>query len=86
MQSWTRLNKQALRTAMALSREIKVIYVKEDEKPTDFCEKWRQQVEEPTQKANLPVPELVQLHSPYRLVVTPIVEYVKKLASENSDR
>jgi hypothetical protein len=28
----------------------------------------------------------VRLYSPYRLVVTPIVDYVKKLAAENRDR
>jgi amino acid transporter len=86
MQSWTRVNEQALRAAMAISREIKVVHVSEDEKPNDFCEKWRDYVEDPARGADLPVPELVQLHSPYRLVVTPIVDYVKGLAAENPER
>jgi hypothetical protein len=86
MQSWTRVNEQALRTAMAISREIKVVHVSEDEKPNDFCEKWRDYVEEPARGAGLPVPELVQLHSSYRLVVTPIVDYVKRLAADNPEK
>ncbi len=86
MQSWTRVNEQALRAAMAISREIMIVHVTEDEKPNDFAEKWEEYVEGPARRANLPVPELVQLQSPYRLVVTPIVDYVKRLAAENPDR
>ncbi|HMF74963.1 MAG TPA: APC family permease [Bryobacteraceae bacterium] len=86
MQAWTRVNKQALRVAMTLSREIKVVHVSEDDKPNDFRDRWEEYVEGPAREANLPVPQLVTLHSPYRLVVTPIVEYVKRLAEENADR
>lgn len=86
MQRWTRVNKAALRTAMALSPVIKVVHVSEEDKPNDFCENWEEYVEKPARQGNLPVPQLVQLHSPYRLVVTPIVNYVKCLASEHPDR
>jgi amino acid transporter len=86
MQSWTRVNLQALEAAMALSREIKVVFVSQDDKPSDFCDKWDDFVKGPAERANLPVPELVRLYSPYRLVVTPLVDYVKRLAAENRDR
>lgn len=86
MQSWTRVNKQALRTAMALSRDINVVHVVEEDKPNDFCDKWAEYVAGPAQQGNFPVPQLVKLNSPYRLVVTPIVDYVKCLAEENPDR
>jgi hypothetical protein len=86
MQSWTRVNKQALRAAMALSREIKVLHVSEDDQPNDFCEKWHDYVERPARQGKLPVPELVRLQSPYRLVVTPIVDYIKQLATDHPER
>jgi len=86
MQGWTLVNKQALRAAMALSHEIKVIHVSQDDKPDDFSVKWEEYIERPAQQAGLPVPQLVELHSPYRLVVTPIVDYIKSLANENTDR
>jgi amino acid transporter len=86
MQSWTRVNEQALCAALSISREIKVVHVSEDDKRNDFAEQWTKYVEGPAQRANIPVPELVQLHSPYRLVVTPIVDYVKQLAAENPGR
>lgn len=86
MQSWTRVNEQALRAAMALSRDIRVIHVEEEGKPNEFCEKWREYVEGPAQRANLPVPQLVRLQSPYRLVVTPIIDFVKQLAADHQER
>jgi hypothetical protein len=86
MQSWTRVNEQALRAAMAISKDIKVVHVAEEEKSNEFCEHWQEYILAPARRASLPVPELVQLHSPYRLVVTPIVDYIKKLAADHADR
>jgi amino acid transporter len=86
MQGWTRVNKTALRDAMALSSEIKVVHVAEDDKPNDFCEKWEEYVEGPARRGSLPVPQLIQIHSPYRLVVTPIVNYVQRLSQDHPDR
>lgn len=86
MQGWTRVNQQALRTAMALSPDIKVIHVEEEGQPNDFCDRWKEYVQQPAAQAQLPIPELVRLSSPYRLVVTPIVQYVNQLAADNPDR
>ncbi len=86
MQSWTRVNRQALALAMSLSSETKVLHVTEEDKKSDFCDKWAEYVERPAQSANLPIPELVRISSPYRLVVNPMVEFVKQLAAENPER
>jgi amino acid transporter len=86
MQSWSRVSEQALRAAMALSREICVVHVEEENTPNDFRDRWREYVEGPAQRANLPVPHLVRLRSPYRLVVTPIIDFVKQLAADHHDR
>jgi hypothetical protein len=43
-------------------------------------------VETPAKDANLPVPELVLLKSPFRFIVKPIVEYALKLESDNLDK
>ena len=88
---WSRVGKEALRTAMTLSDEIKVVHVIEDSNdkirsPDEICDRWTELVEKPAQEGNLPVPELVLLKSPYRFVVTPIVNYVLKLSKENPDR
>ncbi len=71
---------------MGLSRDIRVVHVEEEDKPNDFCDKWREYVEGPANRAHLPVPQLVRLQSPYRLVVTPIIDYVKQLAADHQDQ
>lgn len=83
---WSKVAKQALRCAMTLSPDIKVLYVSEEDKPDDFCGQWADYVEKPAKAAGLPVPELVILQSPYRFVVDPIVNYVLKLAEDNPKR
>ncbi|MBV8812309.1 MAG: APC family permease [Acidobacteriaceae bacterium] len=88
---WSRVGKEALRTAMTLSDEVKVVHVIEDRNdkvrsPDEVCDRWTELVEKPAREGNLPVPELVVLKSPYRFVVTPIVNYILKLSKENPDR
>ncbi|MBV9301784.1 MAG: APC family permease [Acidobacteriaceae bacterium] len=86
IQSWTRFAKEALHLAMIMSKDIRAIHVAEEDKPDEFCGKWDEYAIDPARKAQLPVPELVVLKSPYRFVVSPIVDYVIKLAKENPNR
>ncbi len=86
LQQWSKLSKQALCTALGISKEIWALHVAEEDKPKEFCAKWHHYVGESTSKAGLPTPELVELHSPYRFVVSPIVDFVIKLAADNPHR
>jgi amino acid transporter len=84
--SWTRVSNEALRFAMTLSNEIKVLHVAEEDKPEEFLNHWAEYVEAPVKEGKLPMPELVILKSPYRYVVTPIVDYVIDLARRNPQK
>ena len=84
--SWTVIAKAALRCAMNLSPDIKVLHVAEEDKPDEFCQHWAELVEEPARSAGLAAPELVILKSPFRFVITPIVDYVEELARKNPHR
>jgi amino acid transporter len=86
MTGWTRVGKQALQFAMTLSDDIKVVHAAEEDKPDELCEHWSEYVQKPAEAAGLPVPELVRLKSPYRFVITPIVDYVVQLANDNPQR
>ncbi len=86
MPYWSVISQVALRHALEISREIKVLHVAEEDKPDKFCNNWTKYVEEPAEKAGLPKPELILLHSPYRFVITPIVDFVGKLADDNPGR
>jgi amino acid transporter len=85
MTGWNRVSKDALRFAMALSSDIKVLHIAEEDKP-GFAKLWPECVADPAEQTGLPVPELVVLKSPYRFVVTPIVDYILKLAKDNPGR
>jgi hypothetical protein len=43
-------------------------------------------IENPAKDANLAVPELVLLKSPFRFVVKPIVEYALQVENQNLDK
>jgi amino acid transporter len=86
MPHWSRMAKYSLRMAFEMTHEIRVVHVAEEDKPDEFCGLWTHLVAEPAARANLPTPELIQIFSPYRFVVGPIVDYVIKTAEENPRR
>ncbi|MBV8829110.1 MAG: APC family permease [Acidobacteriaceae bacterium] len=86
LQQWSKIATSALRTALTLSDQIKVLHVAEEGHTQEVCTRFQEYVERPTENAHLPKPELVMLQSPYRFVVGPIVDYVVRLAEENPDR
>ncbi len=86
MPSWNRMAKYSLRMAFEITHEIRVIHVAEEDKFDSFCTIFGQLVGDPARHANLPRPELVQIPSPFRFVVGPVVDYIIKTAEENPRR
>jgi hypothetical protein len=83
---WSVVSEKALRFAWGLSDQIRVLHVECGEETESLCRNWGRLVETPAKEANLPVPELVLLKSPFRFVVKPIVEYALNLERENSEK
>jgi amino acid transporter len=83
---WNKISARGLRFAVSLSKEIKAVHILFDEQKDDLAESWKRLVEDPARAAGLPVPELVCLHSPFRYVVTPVVDYVLDLSAKNPER
>jgi hypothetical protein len=79
IQSWDKIAKNALRFAIKISPEVKAVHVDTGGETITLREQWYRYVEAPTQQAGIPTPELVVLPSPYRLILTPIVDYVLEL-------
>jgi len=89
LQRWSRVAEKALRFAYTLSREVIVLHIvpEGDEQPKDaLTSVWDEYVEMPAVQAGLAPPKLVLLRSPFRLVLTPIVEYVLQLENELPNR
>ncbi len=83
---WSKLIQKALQFALTISADIHVVHVCREDQKEQLKDEWAVLVEEPARRAGLPVPKYVELQSPYRLVITPVVDYVLMLEVENPDR
>jgi len=86
MDRWSVVSEKALRFAWGLSTQIQILHVECGEETESLCRNWTRLVEAPAKDANLPIPELVLLKSPFRFVVKPLVEYAFKMENENLDK
>jgi amino acid transporter len=83
---WSRLTEKGLRFGLILGGEITAVHVDLVDEKTNIDDTWEQQVAIPLRAANLPVPALVRLKSPYRQIISPIVDYVLDVERRNPDR
>jgi len=83
---WSLIAKRALTFALTISPDLIAVHIESGE-CTEYLEKqWCGFVERPVQQLGMKAPKLEVIQSPYRFVVTPIVEYVLKLEEQNPDR
>jgi amino acid transporter len=79
------LAEKALQTAYGLSQEIYIVHVQEEQSDRDFSREWRVDVKPSIDLAKLPEPTLVILKSPYRKVITPILNFIWQLEAKNPE-
>ena len=78
---------KALTFALMLSPEIHVVQILgEDMNMEDLSKQWPKLVERPARKAGYTPPQLTVIRSPYREFFGPLLNYIRKLATENKDR
>ena len=88
---WSRVDEKALRFAYTLSNEVHALHVAPEEEPgeqtkDELLAVWKDYVEKPAREAGLNPPELVIARSPYRMVLSPILEYVLELENRHPKR
>jgi amino acid transporter len=86
MARWDRIAEKAMRFGLLLSKEIKVVHVHSDDEPAGLEEEWRDKVLEPLRKEGFEEPELVTIASNYRLIISPLMDYVLDLERVNPGR
>jgi len=86
LMEWTRVSRAGLQFAFSICSEIYVLHVSTQERDQEFLNEWRRAVEGPVREAGLPMPHMKILKSPYRFVISPIVEYVLKLEEQHPGR
>ncbi len=85
--NWNLVSQKALRFAYTLSREVHAVHVSAGGETRDeFCKDWGRYADAPARAAGLPPPELVVIDSPYRMLLTPILNYVLELERKNPGR
>jgi len=77
------LAEKALQVAYGLSQNVHILHIEEEHSDRDFSSEWRVDVQPSLERSGLPAPALVILKSPYRKVITPILNYIWQLEGEN---
>lgn len=84
---WSRVSEKALQFALGMSPDIIAVHIESADNATaSICDDWERKVAEPLRAAGRKVPELVSLHSPYRFVLGPVMDFVLKKAKQVGDR
>jgi amino acid transporter len=83
---WSKIAKRALTFALNVSPDVIALHIESGEHTIYLKQEWYGFVEEPVRQLGMCPPKLVVLPSPYRFVITPIVDYVLDLTKENPTR
>ena len=86
MMAWTRVSRAGLQFALNVSPEIHVLHISTGDGDKEFLNHWHKAVEGPIHEGGLRMPQIKVLKSPYRFVITPIVDYVLELEAKNPER
>jgi hypothetical protein len=77
LDKWSLLTEKALRFALCISPDIIAVHVDStDSKDKSICDDWDHKIAAPLVDAGMKVPELVNLTSPYRFILAPVMDFV----------
>jgi amino acid transporter len=86
IQSWSLISQRAMEFALTLSPEIHALHVGTEEETNALQDSWKRLVAEPVAQAGGTPPILVNLASPFRLIIKPILDYVLETELNNPGR
>lgn len=74
---WSRISEKGLRFALSMSPNIIAVHVETaDSNAKSIADDWERNVAIPLRAAGRPVPQLVNLKSPYRFVLSPVLDFI----------
>lgn len=84
---WSRITEKALRFALCMSPDIIAVHVESaDADGRNICDDWETNIAAPLRAAGMKVPELVNLKSPYRFILSPVMDFVLEKEKKLSPR
>jgi amino acid transporter len=81
---WSRLTEKALSFALGMSKDIRCVHVQSTEDPDEICKQWEPMIAAPLRAANKCVPQLIVLHSPFRYILQPVIDFILKVERETT--
>ena len=85
--TWTRASQSALQFACSLTGEVLVLHVEcPGEAGERGCADWQGQLNHSAATSSVQPPRVISVPSPYRFVVTPILNYVLDLEKQHPER
>jgi amino acid transporter len=80
---WSRITEKGLRFALSMSPNVIAVHVETSDSDTNsICDDWEHNVAAPLRAAGKPVPQLVNLKSPYRFVLAPVMDFILEKEKE----
>jgi amino acid transporter len=83
---WNRISEKAIRFGLVLSKEIKVVHVHSEDEEHGIEEEWDDKIMGPIRAQGMSEPELVTIPSNYRFIISPLMDYILRLETENPGR
>jgi len=83
---WSRITEKGLRFALSMSQEIIAVHVDSEDSNKSICDEWDRMIAAPLEAAGVTVPQLVNLKSPYRFILTPVVDFILNKEKELETR
>ncbi|MGD0940045.1 MAG: APC family permease [Terracidiphilus sp.] len=80
---WSRITEKALSFALGMSCDIRCVHVQTGEQPDPICQDWEKRIASPLRDAGRCVPRLEILQSPFRYILTPMVDYILAVERES---
>lgn len=82
---WNRVSERALRFAMRISGDVTAVHVTENDTNQALIDIFRARVESPAGAAGYHQPRLEIIHSPYRKLFEPLLEYIEEIKRKTPD-
>jgi amino acid transporter len=84
--AWNKVTERAVRFALELSHDITAVHVTSHSDNKRLRKRWCEVVEEPAREAGYEPPRLEIIHSPYRQLFQPLLDFVERVKQEKPDR
>ena len=84
--SWTKITEKALRFALKVSDQIEAVHVDAEDCGDQLCAAWERDVVAPFRARGQEPPRFTLVPSPFRMVLSPLVDHILLLEARNPDR